>query len=52
MLNPCSVVIGLTEHQAGDNFPLIFEAVACCRKMGFEIAVTDLLGADCSRVIP
>jgi len=26
-VDPCSVVIGLTEHQAGNNFPFIFEII-------------------------
>ncbi len=41
-VDPCSVVIELTEHQPTDDFQLMFEAVTHYRKMGFEIAIDDL----------
>jgi len=41
-LEPSSVVIEITEHQATDNYRLMRDVVRHCRDMGFQIALDDL----------
>ncbi|MDD1606932.1 MAG: EAL domain-containing protein, partial [Methylococcaceae bacterium] len=41
-VDPCLIVIELTEHQPTDNYELMRNAVLHYRNMGFEIALDDL----------
>ncbi len=41
-IDPCLIVIELTEHQPTDDYELMRDAVLHYRNMGFEIALDDL----------
>jgi len=41
-VNPCSVIIELTEHKPGDNYEIMRASAKHYRSMGFEIALDDL----------
>lgn len=41
-LDPTSVVIEITEHQATDSYRLMRDVVGHCRDIGFQIALDDL----------